>query len=177
MGRRELKKELEKLDKEMLIKHITELYSKFDNVKEYLDFYVNPNEEVLLKKYEEKVNKAYCLRNYEYDLSIAKKAIVSFKKLGVSPEIYANLLLYNVECAISYIIDFESPRESFYVTTANYFIECLGIFYEEKILAKYKDRIDALMENIKEIRSDYAEMLDQTYFEHYECADEDEELL
>ncbi len=42
MGLREVKSELKRLDKDALIKHISELYKKFKPVKEYLDFYVNP---------------------------------------------------------------------------------------------------------------------------------------
>lgn len=44
MGLREVKSELNKLDNETLIKHISELYKKYKSVKEYFDFYINPNE-------------------------------------------------------------------------------------------------------------------------------------
>lgn len=55
MGLRELKSELKKQDKEMLIKHIPELYKKYKPVKEYFDFYINPNENELLKEYKESI--------------------------------------------------------------------------------------------------------------------------
>jgi hypothetical protein len=44
MGLREVKSELNKLDKEDLIKHISELHKKYKPIKEYFDFYINPNE-------------------------------------------------------------------------------------------------------------------------------------
>ena len=43
MGLKEVKSELNKLDKDALIKHISELYKNFKPVKEYLDFYINPD--------------------------------------------------------------------------------------------------------------------------------------
>jgi len=42
MGLREVKSELNKLEKDVLINHISELYKKFKPVKEYFDFYVSP---------------------------------------------------------------------------------------------------------------------------------------
>lgn len=48
MGLREVKSELNKLEKETLIKHISELYKKFKPVKEYFDFYINPDESKIL---------------------------------------------------------------------------------------------------------------------------------
>ncbi len=48
MGLREIKSEINKLNKEELIKHISELYKKYQPVKEYFDFYLNPDEKKLL---------------------------------------------------------------------------------------------------------------------------------
>ncbi|MET4083857.1 hypothetical protein ABIB40_003830 [Pedobacter sp. UYP30] len=47
MGLTDIKKELKKLGKEKLISLISELYKNNKSVKEYLDFYVNPNEAAL----------------------------------------------------------------------------------------------------------------------------------
>jgi len=55
MGLREVKSELDKLEKEVLINHISELYKKFKPVKEYFDFYENPIEISILEKYKDKV--------------------------------------------------------------------------------------------------------------------------
>lgn len=54
MGFREVKAELIKLDKDLLIKHISELYKKYKPVKEYFDFYINPDENEVLGIYKKK---------------------------------------------------------------------------------------------------------------------------
>jgi len=71
MGLREVKSELNKLEKDVLINHISELYKKFKPVKEYFDFYVNPNEISILEKYKNKIRKDFFLNadiklNYQY---------------------------------------------------------------------------------------------------------------
>ena len=97
MGLREVKIELKQLDKETLIKHISELYKKYKPVKEYFDFYVNPDEKKLLEQYKEKVTEGFFpKRGYNIKLSISRKAINDFKKLGASQESIADLLLHFV---------------------------------------------------------------------------------
>lgn len=56
MGLTNLKKELNKLDKSKLIEVILELYKKNKSVKDYFDFFVDPNEKELFKKYQGVVN-------------------------------------------------------------------------------------------------------------------------
>ena len=50
MGLTHIKKELKKLDKDKLIDLIADLYKNNKSVKEFFDFYVNPNERVLFEK-------------------------------------------------------------------------------------------------------------------------------
>jgi len=46
-----VKTELNKLEKDVLIKHISELYKKFKSVKKCSEFYVNLNEISILEGY------------------------------------------------------------------------------------------------------------------------------
>jgi len=45
-----VKTELNNLEKDVLIKHISKLYINFKPVKEYFDFYVNLNEISILER-------------------------------------------------------------------------------------------------------------------------------
>jgi Na+-transporting NADH:ubiquinone oxidoreductase subunit NqrC len=51
MGLTDIKKELKKLDKDKLIDLVAALYKKNKSVKEFFDFYVNPDERELFNKY------------------------------------------------------------------------------------------------------------------------------
>ena len=59
MGLRELKAELKQLDNDTLIKHIAELYKKYKPVKEYFDFFINPNEKEIIEQYKDKDYNGY----------------------------------------------------------------------------------------------------------------------
>jgi hypothetical protein len=74
MGFREVKSELKKLDRDELIRHISELYKKFKPVKEYFDFYVSLDEDEVLMRYKDKVKEGfYPKRGYELKLSISRR--------------------------------------------------------------------------------------------------------
>ena len=74
MGIREVKNNLKNLNKGQLIDFISELYKKNKSVKEFFDFYVNPNEKELLIKYREKVFETFFpKRGFGYNLKEGKK--------------------------------------------------------------------------------------------------------
>ena len=96
-----VKKELQKLEKPQLLALLGELYKNQKSVKEYLDFYFEPNEEAPLAAHRERVLRAfYPKRGYNYNLRQGKAAISDFRKLGVSAQPLADLMLYYVECEI-----------------------------------------------------------------------------
>jgi Na+-transporting NADH:ubiquinone oxidoreductase subunit NqrC len=59
MSLTDIKKELKKLDKDKLIHLVADLYKKNKSVKEYFDFYVNPNEKYLFDKHRNKIFEAF----------------------------------------------------------------------------------------------------------------------
>ncbi len=141
MGLREVKSELNKLDKATLIKHIAELYKKYKPVKEYFDFYVNPDEEKLLEQYKEKVTEGFFpKRGYKIKLSISRKAINDFKKLEVSEKIFADLLLHFVECGVKLTNKYGDIDENFYSSVANTYAKALDIIDNNNLLEKFQER-------------------------------------
>lgn len=103
MGLRKVNAELNKLDEEDLIKHISKLYKKYKPVKEYFELYIEPDEKRLLNQYKEKVTEGFFpKKGYQLKLSISRKAINDYKKLGTSVESVADLLLHYVENGIKF---------------------------------------------------------------------------
>lgn len=92
-----LKKELLKLTKEQLVAQIFDLYEKNKSVKEFYDFYLNPNnEEELVVKYKKLIRKEFDVEKPERStekFSVAKKAISDFKGLQPSSEALADVML------------------------------------------------------------------------------------
>ena len=102
MGLREVKSELGKLDKAILTKHISELYKKYKPVKEYFDFYINPDEKKILEQYKEKVTEGFFpKRGYQIKLSISRKAINDLIDSKASKEDIHQKRVWLIYCCIS----------------------------------------------------------------------------
>jgi hypothetical protein len=88
MGLTDIKKELKKLDKDKIIDLVADLYKNNKSVKDFFDFYVNPNERELFEKYRDKVFEAfYPKRGYNYKRKDGKQAISDFKNSDL-PQVY-----------------------------------------------------------------------------------------
>src|SRR4030042_2960625 len=117
MGLTNIKKELNKLDKNKLVELIADLYKKNKSVKEFFDFYVNPNENELFKKYKDKVYEAfYPKRGLGLKLKDGKQAISEFKKLGASLSLLADLMLFYVETGVEFTNDYGDIDENYYLS-------------------------------------------------------------
>jgi len=168
MGLREVKFELKKLDNETLIKHISELYKKYKPVKEYFDFYFNPNEDEILNQYKNKVREGFFpKRGDRLRLSISRKAINDFKKLGISKESLADLLLYYVECGVEFTNEFGDIDENFYTSVENTYDTALELMENEDILSKFKDRALEIVNETENIGWGFHDYLGDLYYEYY----------
>ena len=136
-----IKKELQKLEKPQLLALLGELYKNQKAVKEYLDFYFEPNEADLLPAYRERVLQAfYPKRGYNYNLRQGKAAISDLRKLGVSAQPLADLMLYYVECGIRFTNDYGDINESFYSSLEGMYEQALTLMRESHLLPAFTER-------------------------------------
>ena len=169
MGLKEVKSELQKADKETLIKHITELYKKYKPVQEYFDFYVNPNEADIIGKYKDQVREGfYPKRGYKLRLSISRKAINDFKKLGTFKTGLCDLLLYYVECGVEFTNDFGDIDEAFYSSVENTYVDALKTMRKNGTLDKFHDRALKVLKDTDGMGWGFHDYLSDVYSEYYE---------
>ncbi|MBK3518652.1 DUF6155 family protein [Carboxylicivirga marina] len=169
MGFREVKSELNKLDKAELIKHIGELYKKYKPVKEYFDFYANPDEEGLLEEYKIKVHEAfYPKRGYGYKLSTARNAITAFKKLGVSVNAQIDLLLQYVESGVKFTCEFGDIDEAYYTSLENAYVKALQEADKNSILDKFHDRALGIVDDTIHMGWGFHDYLSEVFYQYYE---------
>ena len=141
MGLTDLKKELQKLDKAQLIGLVTDLYKKSPAAKEILDFYVRPDEQALFEKCREKVLRAFFpKRGFGFKLREGKQAISEFKKLGASPELLAELMLFYVETGVKFTNEFGDISEGFYSSLEGMYEQALTLLKEHGVLGKFAGR-------------------------------------
>lgn len=168
MGLTEIKKELKKLDKDKLIDLIADLYKKNKSVKEFFDFYVNPDESELFNKYRDKVFEAfYPRRGYNYKLKDGKQAISDFKKLGPSADLLADLMLFYVETGVKFTNDFGDIDEGFYSSMETTYVAALTLMKKENLLDKFADRAGKVVSDTSGIGWGFHDYLGDVYSDFY----------
>lgn len=176
MGLTDIKRELKKLDKDKLIDLVAELYKKNKSVKEFFDFYVNPNERELFEKYRDKIFEAfYPKRGYNYNLKDGKKAISDFKKLGTSTDYLADLMLFYVETGVKFTNDFGDSNETFYRSLATTFVNSLTLMRKENLLDKFEDRVGKVVDDTSGIGWGFHDYLVQVWIDFYPTEDDEDD--
>lgn len=168
MGLTELKKELKKFDKDKLIDLVADLYKKNKAVKEFFDFYVNPNERELFNKYRDKVFEAfYPKRGFNFKLKDGKQAISDFKKLGVPADSLADLMLFYVETGVIFTNDFGDIDENFYLSLERTYVQALTVMKKENLLDKYAGRASKVVKDTDGIGWGFHDFLTDVFFDFY----------
>ena len=86
MSKAQLKKELQTLDKDQLIEVLLSTYSASAGAKEYLEFFLNPDENGLMEKKLKVVDKELSRTKYGYSkarISVLNKTLKEFASFGV----------------------------------------------------------------------------------------------
>ncbi|OJV26754.1 MAG: hypothetical protein BGO32_07820 [Bacteroidetes bacterium 37-13] len=175
MGLTDIKKELKKLDKDKLIDLVADLYKKNKSVKEFFDFYVNPDERELFEKYRDKVFEAfYPKRGYNYKLKDGKQAISDFKKLGTSTDLLADLMLFYVETGVKFTNDYGDVNESYYKSLATTFVDSLTLMSKENLLDKFEGRVVKVVDDTSGIGWGFHDYLVQVWMDFYPSEDEED---
>ena len=134
-----------------------------------MDFYTNPDEEELFKKYKEKVRLAFYPKK-EHDLlklKDGKIAISDFKKMGGSMDLVADLMLYYVEMGVVFTNDYGDIDEPFYDSIAGAYRKALQLMEKENILERFKDRATKVVDDTANIGWGFHDELGDTWGEFY----------
>lgn len=143
MSKRALKKYLSELKQEELADQLIDLYERFPVVKEYYDFVFNPKEDKLVQEAKVKISNEYFPVKRKLPKarrSVAQKFVKHFLKLGVEPQLVADVMLYNVEIAQAFSADKNVP-DAFYKSMLNSFSEAVQYIAVNGILPDFKIRI------------------------------------
>ena len=87
---------------------VMELYEARKEAKEYLDFYINPNDDAKLEEYKKIIyNEFYPNRGEpKCRFSVCRKTISDFKKLKPSPSCIADLMLFYIETGVNFTAEY-----------------------------------------------------------------------
>lgn len=144
MSKRELKQYLQELTKEQLKDQITDLYSRFKEVKEFYDFAFDPKENKLSEECKFKISKEYFPisgRKAKMRRSVAQKYLRHFKKLGVDNSLIADIMLYHIEIAQTYTSEKYVKQEAFYKSMLKSYSEAIIFIKENGLNVDFKERL------------------------------------
>ena len=96
-----------------------------------------------------------------------KKAISDFKKLGVSDDNLADLMLFYVETGVEFTNDFGDINESFYSSLEKTYEQALNLMRKNGLLEKFADRAEKIMSDTSDIGWGFHDYITQVYFEFY----------
>ena len=143
MSKRALKTYLSKLSKKDLEEQLMDLYTRFPAVKTYYDFVFNPKEEKLVQEAKAKISNEYFplkRKRPKARRSVAQKYLKHFLKLGMDPNMVADVMCFNLEIAQTFSMDRNVP-DSFFKSMANSFTEMTTYVSQNGLLTEYRERI------------------------------------
>lgn len=151
MSKRELNKYIKSLTKAQLEEQVVDLYERFKDVKEYYNFAFNPKEEKLLEECKFKISKEYfpvSSRKPKARRSVAQKYIKHFVRLGVDPQLIADVMLYNIEIAQAYSDSKVIKQDSFFTSMLKSYMEAVKYITISGLRIKYESRLDKIAQEV-----------------------------
>jgi len=153
MSKRDLKKYIKSLKRAQLEEQVLELYDKFKPVKVYYNFVFNPNEQKLIEEAKMKIYKEYfpmTKRKPKKRRSVAQKIIKQFLTLGVSPELIADVMLYNLEIATTYNREKPHSQDAFYISMYNSFETAIEHMAAFGLFPPMRERIIKILTHVED---------------------------
>lgn len=151
MSKRALKNYLADLSKSELENQIIELYERLKEVKSFYDFVFNPKEDKMLDLAKFAISKEYfpqSSRRPKKRRSVAQNHIKNFIKLGVDPNHIADLMLYNLEIALTYTAEEEINQSAFFKSMLKSFEDALSYIDESGLEAQFHTRIVKIVQQV-----------------------------
>ena len=144
MAKSKLKALLKAMDKEEIIALVLELYSSKPEAKEYLDFFVAPNETEILNKYKQIIAYEFYpggRKDAQVRFSVCRKALSDFKKLKPSGAAIVELMVFYMENACEFAYDYGDMWEQFYDSVEKNFEKTLQVIVANDLWKEYDARL------------------------------------
>lgn len=170
MSKSVLKKHLQTLTKEEITEIVLVMYDNLKPAKEYLEYYLNPNEQEMLEKYKAIITKEFgpvFRMSSKLRFSVAKKAIAEFRALNPSPESLADLMVTLPEAACKFTHDYGDMSEQFYDSAYNNYAAALKYLHKNKLLDRFKNRCDECVKNSKHCGYAFEDGMKGLFEEYY----------
>lgn len=166
MGLKEVKIKLKTLKKDELIMLISDLYKKNKPVKEYLEYWLEPDEEKLWKIYVKKVVEAfYPKQGYKVRLINGKKAISDFKKFKPNPILIADLMIIYIEVGTDYSVEIGDYDSKILTSIHSMLYDCLSYLHQNSLVEVFRKRFEDFVNLSEKVGDFFHEITMQMLFD------------
>ncbi len=160
---------LPSLSRETLEKIITDLYDRFDNVRNFIDLRLTGTSDPLVKKYK-KLIKNRLIEDIEEGtngLFDALEAVREFALFNPAPRDLADVMLNFTESVVYCIGDYGDLYYEFYEEAGNMFEEALKFIKHHRMLEEFKERADKVVNGSKDFGYGFHDALGDTFSAYY----------
>lgn len=164
-----LKKYLNTLSKEELVKHIVELDKKFKPVQEYYQLFVNNDVSGTVFRFRKVIeNEFFPARGLpKMRFSVARKAVTDAKKMGIPPESMADLMLFYVETGAEFTCDYGDIDEPFYSSMESMYLQALKYIDSMGLLPQFESRARQIMDKTVDTGWGFHDTLCDYFYQFY----------
>lgn len=149
----ELKKYLMSLDQATLVGEVVELYRSFDRVKDYYETKLNSESaSTVLEKYKDIITlEFFPKRGFgKARLSVARKAVLDFKKVTKNPNQVIDIMLHYVEVGCQFTDEYGDIDEPFYNSMESMYESALKLIIKTEAQQHYYSRCRQIAKNAVE---------------------------
>jgi len=157
------------LSREELENLLSDLYVKFDNVRNFIDLRMTGDSRTLVNKYK-KLIKNRLIEDIEEGtngLDEALRAIRDFALHGPAPHDQADVMLFFVEIAVNCINEFGDLYEEFYDEADDVYQETLEFMKKHKLLNDFQTRCKKIVDESVDTGYGFHDSLGDTYYTYF----------
>ena len=171
MSKIALKKHLQSLTNEQMIETVLELYVNLKPVKEYFEYYLNPNEKEMFGKYKTIIINEFYPKGKSAQpktrFSVAKKAIADFRDLKPSPDLLGDLMLILPEMACQFTSDYGDMWEQYYESASTNFKIALNYLEKNELLDNFKVRCEGCLKHASHCGYGFEDEILDLFYQYY----------
>lgn len=166
-----LKRHLQSLTKEQVIDFVLQVYDSVKPAKEFMEYYLNPNEKEMFEKYRKIIIQEFYPTAKSAEpktrFSVCKKAIADLRALKPSPELLADLMLTLPELACKFTCEFGDMWEQYYDSAYTNFEIALKYIQKNNLLDNFKLRCVDCVKYASPCGYGFAGEMAQLYYDYY----------
>ena len=170
MGKIQLKQHLQSLTQKQVIDVVLQLYDANREAKDWLDYYLQPNDTAKLEHYKHIINEEFYPSTKSWNpktrFSVCRKAISDYKKLKPRDEYLVELMVFYVETGCRFTYDFGDMWEQFYDVFERNFEATMKFLNQHNLIERFQPNLDNILRYSDDCGWGFADSMKDIYYEY-----------